>query len=132
MNAAERRRLTAILGMLGSNSAGERDNAARMAEDFRRQHRLTWDELLGLPPAAPEVIPEPVKPPAPKPAPRTSAPKPKITPRPSPPRPTRAWAARPTGWFERIADTNPVGVFVGIIYAIGAAIVLGGLVLIGR
>ena len=61
----DRKRLAAILGMLGSNSAGERDNAARMAEEFRRQHSLTWSELLGLL-AVPEVTPEPPPvPPAP-------------------------------------------------------------------
>jgi len=44
MTDAERQRLAAILGMLGSNSAGERDNAARLAEQFRRQHGLSWQE----------------------------------------------------------------------------------------
>lgn len=56
----ERRRLAAILGMLGSNSAGERDNAARMAEEFRLQHHLTWDELLSLP-RPPDDRPAPTK-----------------------------------------------------------------------
>jgi hypothetical protein len=46
MTDADRKRLTAILGMLGSDAEGERDNAARLAEQFRRQHGLTWDELL--------------------------------------------------------------------------------------
>ena len=40
----------AILGMLGSDAPGERDNAARLAERFRRQHDTTWLELLTPPP----------------------------------------------------------------------------------
>jgi len=32
--------------MLGSASDGERDNAARQAEQFRRQHKKTWAELV--------------------------------------------------------------------------------------
>lgn len=46
MSDADRKRLVAILGMLGSASAGERDNAARLAEQFRRQHGLTWAQLF--------------------------------------------------------------------------------------
>ena len=46
MTDAERQRLAAILGMLGSNSAGERDNAARLAEQFRKQHGLTWEQVV--------------------------------------------------------------------------------------
>jgi len=46
MTDADRKRLAAILGMLGSNSVGERDAAALQAEAFRRKHGLTWDELL--------------------------------------------------------------------------------------
>jgi len=48
MTGAERQRLAAILGMLGSNSAGERDAAALAAEEFRKQHRMTWKEVLSL------------------------------------------------------------------------------------
>jgi hypothetical protein len=61
--------------MLGSNSAGERDNAARMAEVLRCRHRLTRGEMIGLSPAAPEVIAEPVKPPPPAPS-RAATPEP--------------------------------------------------------
>jgi hypothetical protein len=43
---AERARLAAILGMLGSDHAGERDNAARLAEHFRREWGMTWDDLF--------------------------------------------------------------------------------------
>jgi hypothetical protein len=46
MNDIERQRLVGILGMLGSASAGERDNAARLAEQFRRRHNLTWTEMV--------------------------------------------------------------------------------------
>ena len=48
MTDTERKRLVAILGMLGSASAGERDNAARLAEKFRQQHGLTWADLLAV------------------------------------------------------------------------------------
>jgi len=43
---ADRQRLAAILGMLGSEHQGERDNAALQAEAFRRKHGLTWEELI--------------------------------------------------------------------------------------
>jgi hypothetical protein len=46
MTDAERQRLAAILGMLGSEHQGERDNAARQAEAFRKKHGLSWAELL--------------------------------------------------------------------------------------
>jgi hypothetical protein len=69
---AERQRLAAILGMLGSEHAGERAAAGLQAEAFRRKHGLTWAELLALPemPAAsepPAWAPEPAAaPPTPK------------------------------------------------------------------
>ena len=46
MTDADRKRLAAILGMLGSSSAGERDAAALQAEAFRRKHGLTWKQLV--------------------------------------------------------------------------------------
>jgi hypothetical protein len=46
LNDTDRARLAAILGMLGSNSAGERDNAAQQAERLRRRLGKTWDDLL--------------------------------------------------------------------------------------
>ena len=49
MTDADRQRLAAILGMLGSEHAGERAAAGLQAEAFRRKHRLTWPELLALP-----------------------------------------------------------------------------------
>ena len=48
MTDAERQRLLRILGMLGSEFAGERDNAARHAEAFRVRHGLTWEDLMAL------------------------------------------------------------------------------------
>ena len=112
----DRKRLAAILGMLGSNSAGERDNAARMAEEFRRQHSLTWSELLGLL-AVPEVTPEP--PPVP-PAPERK-PEPKAAPAATPGRskpPGTPWhtpsRSRYPAWqsgLDRILERADMGVF---------------------
>jgi hypothetical protein len=59
MTDAERQRLAAILGMLGSEHQGERDAAALQAEAFRRKHGLTWAELLAMP-----EMPAPSEPPA--------------------------------------------------------------------
>ena len=46
MTEAERRRLAAILGMLGSAHPGERAAAALQAEAFRQKHGMTWAELV--------------------------------------------------------------------------------------
>jgi hypothetical protein len=46
MTDAERQRLAAILGMLGSEHAGERAAAGLQAEAFRKKHGLAWDQLL--------------------------------------------------------------------------------------
>lgn len=75
MTAAERQRLARILGMLGSEHAGERASAGLQAEAFRKRHGLTWEEMLALPPV--ETI--------------------KVTPRPKPaPTPeSPAWTAPP-------------------------------------
>jgi hypothetical protein len=79
---AERKRLASILGLLGSNHAGERDAAALHAEAFRRKHRLTWAELLAQPPV--EVAPPP--PPSTRPdRPPTVPPEPAAGPAPSVP-----------------------------------------------
>ena len=43
-----RQRMAKILGMLGSDHAGERANAAKLVDDLRRESGLTWDQLLGL------------------------------------------------------------------------------------
>lgn len=61
LDPAERKRLVAIMGMLGSDSPGERNNAARLAERFRREHKLTWDDLFDpSPPVPPESTPPPM------------------------------------------------------------------------
>jgi hypothetical protein len=39
-------RLTKLLGMLGSNSDGERANAARMADQLVRGLGLTWGDIV--------------------------------------------------------------------------------------
>ena len=46
LTPAERQRLARILGMLGSEHAGERASAALKAEEFRKKHGLTWAEML--------------------------------------------------------------------------------------
>jgi len=67
MTLADRAKLARILGMLGSEHAGERASAALQAEAFRKRHAMTWEEMLARPPV--EVVePEPVwTPPAPPP-----------------------------------------------------------------
>jgi len=40
--------------MLGSNAFGERENAGRLAEQFRHHHGLTWADLLAMPAAPAE------------------------------------------------------------------------------
>ncbi len=45
----DRQRLAALLGMLGSDYAGERDNAARAAQKLARGAGLTWGEILAAP-----------------------------------------------------------------------------------
>ena len=65
---SDRKRLAALLGMLGSTSSGERDNAARLAEQLRRRLGLTWEDLLALDhadetaPTRREDQPEPIRP----------------------------------------------------------------------
>ena len=85
LSAAERHRLARILGMLGSDHQGERDNAARQAEIFRRKHQLTWAELLALPPV--DVTPEPLPPSAPPERPVWTPPPQPASPRQTPPQP---------------------------------------------
>src|SRR6516162_1702647 len=76
MTDNDRRKLAAILGMLGSGSAGERDNAARAAERLRRQLGVTWDEMLEQVRvvAEPAAAAPPPPPPAPPKAPARPAP----------------------------------------------------------
>lgn len=42
----DRDRLDRILGLLGSDSAGERASAAKAAAEFMRKHELSWRELI--------------------------------------------------------------------------------------
>jgi hypothetical protein len=65
MTDIDRRRLARILGMLGSEHAGERASAALQAEAFRKRHAMTWGEMLARP--AVEVVVEPVWTPPPEP-----------------------------------------------------------------
>ena len=65
MTATDRAKLARILGMLGSEHAGERASAALQAEAFRKRHAMTWEEMLALP--AVEVVAEPVWTPPPEP-----------------------------------------------------------------
>ena len=58
MTPADRQRLARILGMLGSEHAGERASAALRAEAFRKRHGMTWEDALALPPV--EAVMEPV------------------------------------------------------------------------
>src|SRR5271166_1665304 len=51
ISSVDRLRLAALLGMLGSNHVGERENAAQLVERFRRQRGFDWADLLGRPPA---------------------------------------------------------------------------------
>lgn len=82
----DRQRLAALLGMLGSDHAGERDNAARAAHKLARSSGLTWGEIL----AAPERAPEPAAAkPAPEPPP--AAPSPWAMPWKAPKPPVREW-----------------------------------------
>jgi nucleoid-associated protein YgaU len=53
IHSGPRELLVKALGMLGSEHAGERDNAARMVEKQRRKLGMTWDELIV--PAAEEM-----------------------------------------------------------------------------
>jgi hypothetical protein len=52
MTPAERQKLIMIPGMLGGDHAGERDNAAILAVRIVRAAGLTWEQVLGTPPAA--------------------------------------------------------------------------------
>jgi hypothetical protein len=43
-----RKRLVRVLGMLGSDYPGERDNAARMASQMLKEAGLTWYDVLDV------------------------------------------------------------------------------------
>ena len=44
--ASDRERLARLLGMLGSDHAGERDNAGRAAHRMVQQHGITWFDVV--------------------------------------------------------------------------------------
>jgi hypothetical protein len=46
ISTVDRLRLAALLGMLGSAHVGERENAAQLVEQFRRQRGLNWVNVL--------------------------------------------------------------------------------------
>jgi hypothetical protein len=46
MTSIDRDRLAKLLGRLGSDYPGERDNAARMATDLVRDSGSTWAQVL--------------------------------------------------------------------------------------
>jgi hypothetical protein len=54
---ADRMRLTKLLGMLGSDHAGERDAAAMAAHRLVQQSGMTWRQILE-PPAIEKKMPE--------------------------------------------------------------------------
>ena len=41
------RKLTKVLGLLGSDHEGERDAAARQAESLRKELGMSWEEIAG-------------------------------------------------------------------------------------
>jgi hypothetical protein len=51
LTPAERRRLANLLGRLGSDHAGERDNAAVMAHRLIQTKGMTWSEVIDPPPS---------------------------------------------------------------------------------
>lgn len=56
MSALDRRRLAAVLGMLGSQHDGEVLTAARLAEALRGRAGVTWGEILGAEPDDPHDL----------------------------------------------------------------------------
>jgi hypothetical protein len=62
---ADRDRLVAVLGMLGSDHVGERASAGLHATRLLRERRLTWGDVIT--PAGPSAPPPPRSPPPPEP-----------------------------------------------------------------
>jgi hypothetical protein len=114
MTAAKRQRLARILGMLGSEHAGERASAALQAEAFRKRHGLTWEQMLSLPAVPMEQWARPAWVP---PEPRPKAPEPPPPP-PPPPRERRITPARIYGALSAVIITTYFGgyalIFLGI------------------
>jgi hypothetical protein len=48
MSRRDRKKLVKLLAMLGSDHAGERDNAARAIERLRRERGLSWAKIFGV------------------------------------------------------------------------------------
>ena len=46
LSTVDRVRLESMLGLLGSDHPGERENAASLIEQFRKQRGLSWSDLL--------------------------------------------------------------------------------------
>jgi len=59
ISAIDRVRLEGLLGMLGSEHLGERDNAAKLVEQFRRDRGLSWADLLVSHPLGPRATDPP-------------------------------------------------------------------------
>lgn len=92
----DRARLARLLGMLGSEFEGERENASRLIEAFRERHGLTWAEMLAphtivIPEDEPESPPQPPEPPRP--------PEPPEPPEPAPPQMTPRPATPPSAYY---------------------------------
>jgi hypothetical protein len=117
INTKERQRLAAILGMLGSDQAGERAAAGLQAEAFRQKHGLTWTDLLALQPEPSPLPNDPPPPPYEPPERRRS--QPEFQP-PLPKFPAINWEAAAEAF-------SPIAYFVGVW---GLLILLG--VLVGR
>ena len=122
MTPAEREHLARILGMLGSEHAGERAAAGLQAEAFRKKHGLTWAELLALPPV--EVVAEPAWEPKPHPTdpeppqwnPSTPIPPEWLSPRPGP------WKRR---WYKSVKVFHTTcEIFVMCMFLIGCVLTL--------
>ena len=47
LEGKERERLVALLGMTGSDGDGEALNAARLANKFLKDRKMTWSEVIG-------------------------------------------------------------------------------------
>jgi hypothetical protein len=129
MTSTDRRRLAAILGMLGSDHAGERAAAGLQAEAFRKRHGLTWEQMLTSPspswarPWEQSEQEAPQPPPAPPPPP----PRPQAPPTPDPYAHAPSWAKPDTrppdpAWTRYMPEQMKAA-----IYVIG---LIGGTVLI--
>jgi hypothetical protein len=58
LTPAERKRLANLLGRLGSDHPGERDNAGVMAHRLVRTKGLSWPEIIDPPPPVERSLPE--------------------------------------------------------------------------